>query len=452
MVGGLTGVPLVAVPTSVGYGASFGGLAALLAMLNSCAPGVVGVQHRQRLRRRRLRGPGGPARRPCGPGAGVTLAWLDGSAGAQRRHAARRAGRRRRRLTVHAGRGRRARRRAGAAGRRAGDPGRAGRDQGRRRGRRASDVRRTWPDVRALLEAADLAEPVRDRALDVFARLARAEAAAHGIDPDAGALPRGRRAGRARRRRRRLRRAARPRRRPTCTARRSPSGSGRCGPSTACSRCPVPAVLALLAEVGAPVGAGDVDGETCTPTGAALLARVGHGWGAAAGDAGAAPPAPAPAAATPPGRPNVLRVVLGEPASVGAATERRASSSRRNVDDLDPRVWPGVLAALLAAGASDAWLTPILMKKGRPAHTAVGARRRRTPSTPSAGWCSPRARRSACASTAWPSTPWTARRAPSTSTGAAVRVKVARLDGRRRQRVAGVRRRRRRRRRARRVR
>lgn len=41
VVGGLTGVPLVAVPTSVGYGASFGGVAALLTMLNSCAPGVV---------------------------------------------------------------------------------------------------------------------------------------------------------------------------------------------------------------------------------------------------------------------------------------------------------------------------------------------------------------------------------------------------------------------------
>ena len=40
VVGGLTGVPLVAVPTSVGYGTSYGGLAALLAMLNSCAPGV----------------------------------------------------------------------------------------------------------------------------------------------------------------------------------------------------------------------------------------------------------------------------------------------------------------------------------------------------------------------------------------------------------------------------
>lgn len=43
VVGGLVGVPLVAVPTSVGYGASFGGLAALLGMLNSCAPGVVVV-------------------------------------------------------------------------------------------------------------------------------------------------------------------------------------------------------------------------------------------------------------------------------------------------------------------------------------------------------------------------------------------------------------------------
>jgi pyridinium-3,5-biscarboxylic acid mononucleotide synthase len=43
VVGGLTGRPLVAIPSSVGYGASFGGIAALLAMLNSCAPGVVVV-------------------------------------------------------------------------------------------------------------------------------------------------------------------------------------------------------------------------------------------------------------------------------------------------------------------------------------------------------------------------------------------------------------------------
>ncbi len=75
-----------------------------------------------------------------------------------------------------------------------------------------SNVRRTWPDVRALIEGAGLDTAVRDRALDVFARLARAEGAAHGIDPRPGALPRGRCAGLARRRRRHLRCPARPRR------------------------------------------------------------------------------------------------------------------------------------------------------------------------------------------------------------------------------------------------
>ncbi|HRU23941.1 MAG TPA: 1-(5-phosphoribosyl)-5-amino-4-imidazole-carboxylate carboxylase, partial [Candidatus Latescibacteria bacterium] len=43
VVGGMVGVPVIAVPTSVGYGAHFGGLAALLGMLNSCATGVTVV-------------------------------------------------------------------------------------------------------------------------------------------------------------------------------------------------------------------------------------------------------------------------------------------------------------------------------------------------------------------------------------------------------------------------
>ena len=68
VVAGLVRVPVVAVPTSVGYGASFKGLAALLAMLNSCPGGVGRGQYRQRLRRRL---PGQPDQPPVtgGPGS-----------------------------------------------------------------------------------------------------------------------------------------------------------------------------------------------------------------------------------------------------------------------------------------------------------------------------------------------------------------------------------------------
>ncbi len=62
---------------------------------------------------------------------------------------------------------------------------------------------------------------------------------------------------------------------------------------------------------------------------------------------------------------NVLRLLVAE--AVGA--DERLVVLETNVDDLDPRLWPEVITAVLAAGAKDAWLTPILMKKGRPAHT-----------------------------------------------------------------------------------
>jgi uncharacterized protein (DUF111 family) len=121
---------------------------------------------------------------------------------------------------------------------------------------------------------------------------------------------------------------------------------------------------------GVPSAGGPVDLELCTPTGAALLATLADEWGAQPAMAvdrvgvGAGGRDPA-------GHANVLRVLVGE-ATTGARSATEAGTAvllETNVDDLDPRIWPGVIAALLEAGASDAWLTPILMKKGRPAHT-----------------------------------------------------------------------------------
>ncbi|MGZ4665278.1 MAG: nickel pincer cofactor biosynthesis protein LarC2, partial [Frankiaceae bacterium] len=125
------------------------------------------------------------------------------------------------------------------------------------------------------------------------------------------------------------------------------------------------AVLALLRAAGAPAAGGPVDVELCTPTGAALVTSLASGYGPL-------PPVVVEAVGTGagsldlPGRPNVVRLV------VGSAEEHPAEAAillETNVDDLDPRAWPSVLAALLGTGASDAWITPILMKKGRPAHT-----------------------------------------------------------------------------------
>jgi pyridinium-3,5-bisthiocarboxylic acid mononucleotide nickel chelatase len=221
---------------------------------------------------------------------------------------------------------------------------------------------RTWADVRGLLARADLAPAVRDGAFAVFERLAVAEGRVHRVAPDdvhfhevgaldaladvVGVVAAFEHLGLER-----------------LTASSVALGSGSARSAHGVVPVPAPAVLELLA--GVPVHAGPVPAEACTPTGAALLAarvdewttlppmrvtRVGTGAGAR----------------DPEQLPNVVRLVLGEPER---PTPASAVVLEANVDDLDPRLWPGVLDRLLAAGASDAWLTPILMKKGRPAHT-----------------------------------------------------------------------------------
>jgi uncharacterized protein (TIGR00299 family) protein len=129
---------------------------------------------------------------------------------------------------------------------------------------------------------------------------------------------------------------------------------------------PAPAVLELLARAGAPIAAHPAAMELCTPTGAALLATLATGWG---------PPPPLTARAAGSGagtkdaesHPNLLRVLIGDAEAAGAEwSVAEFFEVQATIDDLDPRVWPDLLAALRTAGAADAWCTPALMRKGRP--------------------------------------------------------------------------------------
>jgi pyridinium-3,5-bisthiocarboxylic acid mononucleotide nickel chelatase len=229
-------------------------------------------------------------------------------------------------------------------------------------------VVRTWANIRTRIEDADLPDPVKVRALDVFARLARAEARAHRIEPEqvhfheVGALDAiadvvGSAA------------ALHALGVTSAVATAVAVGQGMTRSEHGLLPVPGPAVVELLSAAGAPMYSGDVPYELCTPTGAALLASTVSSWGGL-------PPMRVTATGLGAGRreldelPNVLRVVLGEPVpTAGEPTVSDAVVLETNVDDLDPRLWPAILGRLLEAGASDAWLAPILMTKGRPAHT-----------------------------------------------------------------------------------
>ena len=223
-----------------------------------------------------------------------------------------------------------------------------------------SGAGRSWKTIRKIIKQSSLETDVKDRGLDIFARLAEAEGRIHGVPPDrvhfheVGAIdsivdimataigthhfkidsfvfssvPLGRGV--------------------------TPS---RHGP------LPVPAPATLELLKGVSVQWINLDGETITPTGAAILSALGSqvgdaprmtiekiGYGAGEREF--------------PDRPNLLRVLLGETGPAWGHDEMVVLET--NIDDMNPEIYDYVLDRLFAAGARDVSLSPIQMKKNRP--------------------------------------------------------------------------------------
>ncbi len=125
---------------------------------------------------------------------------------------------------------------------------------------------------------------------------------------------------------------------------------------------PAPATAYLLENMD--IRFGPVKKELVTPTGAAILAvlreegqcppyRIKHiGYGAGT--------------ANHPGIPNVLRLVIGETESLLRTDSVIVLEC--NIDDMNPQIFPYLIEKVLAAGALEAYVTPLVMKKGRPGH------------------------------------------------------------------------------------
>jgi pyridinium-3,5-bisthiocarboxylic acid mononucleotide nickel chelatase len=234
-------------------------------------------------------------------------------------------------------------------------------------------VIRTYANIRSLLDEADLPGDARSIAHRIFRRLAEAEAKIHRRDVEhvtfhevgavdsivdiAGTALALTLLGVER-----------------VFASPVPTGLGMVRTQHGSIPIPAPAVVELLR--GAPLFSRGVPMELVTPTGAAILAALVEGFGdmpmlrpEAVGYGSGTPRTDFP---------NVLRVIVGEedtrhravpveqPDAGATSTEMVLET---NVDDLAPEVAAYVLERLLAEGAQDAWLTPIVMKKGRSAVT-----------------------------------------------------------------------------------
>lgn len=230
---------------------------------------------------------------------------------------------------------------------------------------------RHWRDIRAAIEAADLPEPVRESSLAAFAALAEAEAQAHGCEiedvhfHEVGAIDSivdivG-----------------------TCAAVHalgierlvaSHVATGWGSVNTSHGTLPVPAPATARLLLGVPVVSGEAmpdgsaPGELTTPTGAALLKALASGYGPS--------PAMLPlhagygAGSRELGRPNVCALLVGDSQAVPVEmTPEEVTLLETNVDHLSPEALSFAADQLMAEGAMDVWVTPIVMKKSRAAST-----------------------------------------------------------------------------------
>ena len=220
---------------------------------------------------------------------------------------------------------------------------------------------RTFANIRDLISSSGLPDAVKATSLEIFTRLARAEAVIHSKPVDqvhfheVGAVDSivdivGAAYG--------IHSLAIS----DVFASPLPLGHGMIKTAHGSLPVPAPAVLEILEDT--PTYGRGIPTEIVTPTGAAVIktlaAAFGNappmkiertGYGAGTKDIGV---------------PNLLRVTIGQPLDFPAEAEELACLISTNIDDMNPEFYDYVIERLFSEGANDVWLTPIQMKKTRP--------------------------------------------------------------------------------------
>jgi uncharacterized protein (TIGR00299 family) protein len=222
------------------------------------------------------------------------------------------------------------------------------------------EAERPWKQIRGLIQQSALDPEVKEKGLQIFGRLAEAEGKIHGVVPDnvhfhevgatdsivdimAAAI------------------GARQLKIDSFHFSRIPLGRGLSRSGHGRLPLPGPATLELIK--GLPVQWIDLDGETVTPTGAAIVTALGASFGDQPRMAiekigyGAGQKVF-------PDRPNLFRLILGENEASWKQEEMLVMET--NIDDMNPEFYDYVLDRLFAAGARDVFLSAIQMKKNRP--------------------------------------------------------------------------------------